>query len=523
MTSSNEVKHEMSGNDNTDNGRQQSASFFETRTLKDLYKEVQKTYLGDDRTWIIGYSGGKDSTTAMQLIWYALSELPAEKRRKPVHVISTDTLVETPVIVDYINNTLHLIDNAAEEQKMPFKTHKLRPQINDSFWVNLIGRGYPAPQKTFRWCTERMKIKPADKFITETVSEHGEVILILGIRRTESMTRAQVMSLYEIKGTVLSRHSTLPGAYVYAPIQDFTTADVWTYLLQNKSPWGNNNRDLVAMYQNAQGECPLVVDTTTPSCGNSRFGCWVCTVVGKDKSMESMIDHGQEWMEPLLEFRDFLADTQDPERKHEIRELKRRMGYVQFRSEKSSRSKGIAEPEITRGPYKLEFRKNILRKLLETQKKIQKDGPDPNGELILLEELVAIRRLWRTEEGDWEDSVPKIYREVIGDELSLSTDDIGTFGTVEGSILHELATQHDVPYDLVTKLIDVELQHQGMSKRSSVFGKLDKVFSEEWRTDEKAIIEGRKKELERKKKLEEMKRGETTGTREENDIYTADS
>lgn len=484
----------------------QQISFFDKRTLKDLYHEIQSTYLGDERTWIIGYSGGKDSAASLQLVWYALSELEPDKRKKPIHVISTDTLVETPVIVDYINNTLHLIDKAAEEQIMPFKTHKLKPQINDSFWVNLIGRGYPAPQKTFRWCTERMKIRPADKFITETVSQHGEVILILGIRKTESMTRAQVMSLYEIKGSVLSRHSTLPGAFVYAPIQDFTTNDVWTYLLQNKSPWGNNNRDLVAMYQNAQGECPLVVDTTTPSCGQSRFGCWVCTVVGKDKSMESMIDHGQEWMEPLLEFRDFLAGTQDPERKHEIRELKRRMGFVQFRSEKSSKNKGISEPEITRGPYKLEFRKKILRKLLETQDMVRKEGPDSKEDLILLEELHAIRKIWRTEEGDWQDSIPSIYHDVTGSDLPLDPDDIGTFGAVEGKILQELASKYDVPHDLVTRLIDVEMQNQGMSKRSSVFGKLDKVFSEDWRTNEKTIIEERKKELELKRKLEEMKR-----------------
>jgi DNA sulfur modification protein DndC len=127
----------------------QAPSFFESRTLKDLYKEIQEVYQADDRTWIIGYSGGKDSTTVLQIVWYALAALPEERRQKPVHIISTDTLVETPVIVDYINNTLHFIDKAAQEQKMPFKTHKLQPQINDSFWVNLIGRGYPAPQNGF--------------------------------------------------------------------------------------------------------------------------------------------------------------------------------------------------------------------------------------------------------------------------------------------------------------------------------------------------------------------------------------
>jgi DNA sulfur modification protein DndC len=221
-----------------------------------------------------------------------------------------------------------------------------------------------------------------------------------------------------------------------------------------------------------------------------------------------MIDHGQEWMEPLLEFRDFLAETQDPARKHEIRELKRRMGFVQFRSEKSSKNKGITVPEITRGPYKLEFRKEILRRLLDTQNKIRKDGPDPKAELILLEELHAIRKLWRTEEGDWQDSVPRIFQEVTREQLPLNQDDVGTFGALEGRVLSELASKYELPSGLVTKLIDVELQNQGMSKRSSVFGKLDKVFSEEWRTDENELVENRKKVLERIRRLEEMKRKE---------------
>lgn len=479
-------------------------SVFEYTTLKNIHKEIRQVYLDDDRPWIIGYSGGKDSTTALQIVWYALSELPAEKRKKTVHVISTDTLVETPVIVDYINTTLKLIDKAAQAQNMPFITHKLQPLIDDSFWVNLIGRGYPAPQKTFRWCTDRMKINPADRFITEVASKHGEVILVLGIRKSESMTRAQVMSLYQIKGSPLSKHSTLPGAYVYAPIQDFTINDVWSYLLQNKSPWGNNNRDLVALYQKAQGECPLVVDDTTPSCGNSRFGCWVCTVVDRDRTMESLADK-EKWMEYLLEMRDFLASTQDPAKKHEIRELKRRMGFVSFRSEKSSALKGNKEPEITRGPYKLEFCKEILRRLLKTQMIVRKEGPDTNISLILPDELHAIRKIWRTERGDWEDSVPKIYHEVTGEQLNLVHDDIGTFGPAEAKILEELAQKYNMPSGLVTKLIDVELQSQGMSKRSSVFGKLDKVLSEEWRTDEQEILRKRKEELDLKRRLEEMR------------------
>ena len=162
--------------------------------LKALYEEIRDLYLSDDRPWIIGYSGGKDSTTALQAIWYAISELPREKREKMIFVISSDTLVETPVIVDYIDNTLNRINEAAKIHGMPFQAEKVMPLMEDSFWTNLIGRGYPAPTTTFRWCTERMKIDPANRFILERVAEYGEVIMVLGVRSDESATRAQVMS-----------------------------------------------------------------------------------------------------------------------------------------------------------------------------------------------------------------------------------------------------------------------------------------------------------------------------------------
>ena len=84
--------------------------------------------------------------------------------------------------------------------------------------------------------------------------------------------------------------------------------------------WGHTNKSLLGMYQGAStdGECPLVVDTTTPSSGTSRFGCWVCTVVDKDRSMEAMIKNEDEkiWMTPLLDLRNDLADfSQEKERR----------------------------------------------------------------------------------------------------------------------------------------------------------------------------------------------------------------
>lgn len=453
----------------------ETQSVFDTRSIEDLYRDVRDVYLSTRLPWVIGYSGGKDSTATLQLVWYALATLPPEQRRTPVYVIASDTLVETPVIVDHLDATLRRINDAARAQALPFEAQKVSPQTTDTFWVNLIGRGYPAPNQRFRWCTERMKIMPANRFILDRAAEFGDVVMVLGGRKSESASRAQVMTSKhgKITGSRLNRHHILTRAYVYTPIEDFTTDDVWTYLLQTPSPWGGNNRDLAALYRSAQsGECPLVVDDKTPSCGNSRFGCWTCTVVTRDRSMEAMIDSGEEWMLPLLEFRDWLAETQDPARKHLYREYKRRTGQV-----------SIKDGKLIRGPYKLEFCKQILRRLLETQARVRAEGPNPQQELISAAELHEIRRIWRTERQDWDDALPQIYREATGETLPWLQDDIGAWSAQEYRVLQTICEDHELPTDLVARLLEQERQMQGMQRRAGIFERIDEVLREEWRDE----------------------------------------
>lgn len=454
-------------------------SIIEKGNINKVYDDIRTVYLSNSLPWVIGYSGGKDSTASLQLIWYALQDLPPENLSKPIYVISTDTLVETPIIVDHVNQNLASIAKAAKEQGLPIEVSRLTPEINDTFWVNLIGRGYPAPHTRFRWCTERMKIRPADKFILSKAAKYGEVVLILGQRRDESTVRAHVMEGYKITGSRLSRHSTLPKAYVYTPIEDFTTDDVWTYLLQKPSPWGGNNRNLASLYQSAQsGECPLVVDLSTPSCGNSRFGCWVCTVVTRDKSMEAMIDNGEEWMIPMLEFRDYLAATQDPERKKEIRHYRRRDGAVKVRRK---------EGTLIRGPYLLSFRKELLNKLLKVQKQVREEGTIPDLELISPEELYEIRRIWRKEEYDWEDSVPAIWKDAVGTELPWPNDDTVRFGHEEQAILSQICAEEQMPLELVMALLESQRQRAGIRSRTSIHAEIENTFRRDWRKEEEVL------------------------------------
>lgn len=451
--------------------------------LDETLKHIQAVYLSDSRPWVIGYSGGKDSSCVVQLVWNALAKLKKDQLNKPVYVITSDTLVETPAIEYHLIAAIEQITVAAKKQELPIEAHTVTPKINDTFWVNLLGRGYPAPYSNFRWCTDRLKIQPISAFIQKTVAQYGEVVILLGARKAESATRAQVMSNRTLVGESLSRHNDLPNAFVFTPIEDWDADDVWSYLLNSKSPWGFNNRELVTMYRNAQaGECPLVIDKSTPSCGGGRFGCWTCTVVQRDRSMENMIDNGEEWMRPLLEFRDFLTRTQEPDTKDEYREHRRRSGRVEF-------FEADGKTKLRWGPYKLAWRYEFLRMILQAQEKVRKNGPKPDVNLIQPEELHKIRQLWMHEEGVWDDPLPRIYEEVTGQRLDWLEDDFSGMGGAEQKLIHDVANEFGLPTGLLTDLIDIERSHDGMSRRAGIYQELSKVLRKDWRSREDVLSE----------------------------------
>lgn len=403
--------------------------------IKFLEAEIQDQYLNDDspRPWIIGFSGGKDSTMLLQLVWIAIRKLPQELRTRHIYVVCNDTLVENPKIAQFVHQTLKSLQIAAASQGMPITIHETTPILEETFWVNLLGKGYPAPNNMFRWCTERLKINPTTDFIKTKISETGEVIILLGTRSAESSNRARSIKKYEVKGERLRKH-ILPNAYVFALIKDVLTDEVWTYLLQVDPPWGGSNRDLVTLYRNANGgDCPLVIDDTTPSCGNSRFGCWVCTVVNKDKSMEALIDNGEEWMIPLSDFRDMLQEERN---NREWREKRRRNSDI--------------TGEDVWGPYYPEKRALMLKTLLEAQKEVQKSEPD----LILInyQELVAIQVTWHRD-SIFKYSVAEIYNEVYGTDLSKT--DFSDNTIFEKEILQE-ACHDNTDFELINELLEIQ-------------------------------------------------------------------
>lgn len=448
-----------------------------------LIEEIQALYLESQAPWVIGYSGGKDSTAALQLVWLALAELPPEERVTQVHVISTDTLVENPVVANWVMKSLATLEAQAEKNDLPIVTHRLTPTLSQTFWVNLLGRGYPAPRHKFRWCTHRLKIQPSNDFISDLARKYGSTILVLGTRKAESSARKHVMNRLE-KDRVrdrLSPNKNLPNCSVYTPLEDWSNDDVWLFLMQVPNPWQYDNHQLLTMYKGASpdNECPIVVDTSTPSCGSSRFGCWVCTLVDKDRSMQAMIqnDAEKEWMEPLLNFRDELNLKDD----RHLRDFRRLSGRVQ-----------LFHDRPIPGPYKQVVREDWLRKLLAIQKSIRKNGlPEVRDVmLITLDELREIRRIWVSEKHEFEDTVPRIYQEVIGEPFpDPSFDDNQVLNFDDLSLLKRICDGNELHYQLVRDLLHVEWSYRTRLRRAGLFEALEKSFSRSFFADDKDAID----------------------------------
>jgi DNA sulfur modification protein DndC len=473
-------------------------------TLKHFIDDIQTVYCADNRPWVIGYSGGKDSSAVVTLVYLALQALNEDKRTKHVYIVASDTLVETPLVVDHVNKSLESIGNNARRDGLPISTHKVLPKPNETFWSCLLGKGYPAPTKSFRWCTERMKIDPVSDFITDKVAKHDEVIVVLGSRSQESASRAQVIAKHKIENTRLARHTTLANAFIYTPIDTWSMDDVWKILracslevtispmgigkkwsndygLEWENPWGGKNLTLWNLYKDSsdQGECPMVIDDSTPSCGNSRFGCWTCTVVTKDRAMESLIQNGEEWMRPLLDFRNMLADTNVPENKPLYRNFKRRTGKVSYQRVKDGQEL-TADREHVPGPYMLKFRKQWVKQLLIQEKAFNESGYQVT--LITKPELHAIRQEWLNDpnEPDWADSLPGIYRDIHGTDLDWVMNDNNSFGEVEAQILQQLGNDYDVAPEMIQKLLDLEISLEGLSRRTGVFDKIGSLLKRDW-------------------------------------------
>ncbi|MDP1645606.1 MAG: DNA phosphorothioation system sulfurtransferase DndC [Thiobacillus sp.] len=365
----------------------QSAQRIDSDFWDDVVRAVRSEYLSDVQAypWIIGFSGGKDSTVVAQAVFEALLEIPPSQRQRHVHLVSNDTQVESPMVMAHLAKVQAAIASMAKSLRLPVTVVTTRPAPDKTFWTLLIGKGYPSPNQTMRWCTDRLKIQPTSRYILDNVSAHGAAIVALGVRLDESDSRRNSINKFQnLAGSNLTPHSELPGAFIYRPIVHLTVDDVWDVLGRCQPPWGGTHRDLIQLYRDAEGgECPVVLSKDEAAgCGtsNSRFGCWTCTVVEKDKSLQGFVDAGNHHFSALIEFRQWLKEIRNDPR---YRSIMRRNGEITF----NARGEQIKHVP---GPFTIQARKMILDKLLATQAEY--------GDLLIsTDEIQRIHAIWAEE------------------------------------------------------------------------------------------------------------------------------
>jgi len=425
--------------------------------IRETIETLKEQYFADSRPWVVTYSGGKDSTCVLQLTLTMLQELHAEgKDNKHTYVVSSDTTVEMPIIEKYLQVKLDEISEFAEKSDLKLSCHKLSPKIEESFWSLLLGKGYPAPTNTFRWCTERLKINPATHFLESLVDEHQSIIMLLGVRSAESIARQTSIESRKLNQRGLSPHDNIPNAFVLSPIKHWRNEDVWKYLSENPFPWGDHSY-MMNLYDKGSGEgdCNIALNPESPSCGKTRFGCWVCTVVEKDRSMEGMLQNGEEWMQPLWEYREKLYNYRQPESGK--RDTRRRDG------------------SIGAGPFLPEARRELLYELLKVEIKatqnyheMKKNDSDYNldevVELIKDDEISLIQEHWN-HDGDIKNSAFRIaqkYSRMMNKPVK----------TPLRSKLESISDNFNI--DLFERIYEIEAYRKNISTRYGIIGDIEK-------------------------------------------------
>jgi DNA sulfur modification protein DndC len=407
-------------------------------------EKMKEEFLKDNRPWVVTFSGGKDSTTVLHLTIDMLLELPKEKRKK-VFIVASDTLVEMPIITDYFYNKIDQIKNFIKKENLDIEVKILKPEIEESFWTLLLGRGYPAPGTSFRWCTDRLKIRPATKYLTSLSNKYKSIIMLLGVRKAESTTRKKSIEKRELNFRGLTKHDNIPNAYIFSPIKEWSNEEVWTFLANNEAPWGTH-KDMMKLYDKGSGEadCNIALNPDAPSCGKTRFGCWVCTVVNKDKSMENMLTT-ESWMKPLNEFRNLI---------------------LEYKNDPSKRSKRRRTGERGLGPYTLETRKELFEKLIKIENAIQ--DKLQGKKLILDGEILQIQKEWE-KDGDFLNSAIEIANK-YGRNIYYSS-----FNSLEKEE-KEICFKNDLNPNFINKILEIEYNAKGLVRRN-IYKDLDSLVT----------------------------------------------
>ena len=302
-------------------------------------------------SWIVTFSGGKDSTLTALLATDYLARMQSPPQ---LTVVYSDTLLEVPQMRHAAGSFLRYLEVLAKEDQLPIRALIVQPELSNRFWVRMIGRGYPPPKPKFRWCTHRLKILPASPIVkTQTPTA-----VLTGVRYGESAKRTgRLLATCATGGECGQDYWAQKGPKgsnitYFAPIINWPTCKVWDFLHFVAPQAGWPTQSVYNLYGDS----------------NLRFGCWTCTLVTRDKTVEALIQRNpRSPLQAMHEFRQYFYEESTKRRNRWMRS-----GHL--------------------GPLNMTFRRTLLEKLLKLQR-------DTNMSLISDEEIAEIRRLWATKFG----------------------------------------------------------------------------------------------------------------------------
>ncbi len=301
--------------------------------------------------WMVAYSGGKDSTLVAILTLLFLQE--NENVDVKPRVIYSDTLLEMPPLREAADALLHYMRRQLATSPLNLRVDVVEPAVKDRFWVRFLGRGYPPPGPRFRWCTHRLKIRPADRLLNE--DSDLDTAVLTGVRYGESASRKRRLTAscanggecgqdyWYTKGPEGSNRS------YYAPIIDWRTCKVWDFLAFVAPELGWPTKALFKLY-GAQ---------------DLRFGCWTCTLVREDKTMKNLMNR---------------PEMGDLKKLHDFRNFMEKLGR--------DKTRRVTRPDGKPGPMDMVTRRELLAELVTLQ-------AETGRKLISKEELSAIEREWK--------------------------------------------------------------------------------------------------------------------------------
>ncbi|GAB6463071.1 hypothetical protein bcgnr5390_65280 [Bacillus luti] len=415
--------------------------------MMDIYNEIKeemkKVYLSRDCCFV-GYSGGKDSSAMLTLLWDAIAELPLEDRTKPIHILTSEVGVETPAMTAYISRTLKKIQKSADKQNLPFIVHSVRPLMKDSYWYKLLGRGVlpPTGNSRLRWCTDSLKVKPMQRKMKDILInsqtknvvdcfEEYDGILALAVRNEESARRRHSIQKYAVSNdSLFSRHNDMKNILCFNPVKFLTGDEVWMLLLdRGVLPFGVDVEEMSIQYGQAMFECGIKTGGKQQgnACGaaNSRSGCWTCLMMnGEDKMLTQLISEGYTDYAYLQSWKSFLRSIRNDIRYRNV--MNRRSLQTLLRNENKEDSDLFSiqnhaeydyimfdrteKGDYAPGGLTVEGRRMLLEYLLFTQQKM-------NTSLISEEEIEAVLQAWYETDGIrvYRDELEPIHHAYLGE------------------------------------------------------------------------------------------------------------